>query len=234
MNIKKIELQSSGFKGCTVAFLTHTMKNSRPFVNETIEKRKDPIHKDMEDLFKDLRIHLLDIFKINNIRLSEAERNSVILETQVTAIEFDNDSFILTGETEGAEEKFLKLKTYKVQQSDGYEGYDEVRKIIDDLKVEAVSYLDGLKVVSEREMMLRWLDARKDAKAKEEFENMTEEEQKAYISKKFKYDSGVEEMEEEEVEIESEGINLTDDVIELPDASVAKKGKKSKPEDVQF
>ena len=41
-------------------------------------------------------------------------------------------------------------------------------------------------------------------------------------------------MEEEEVEIESEGINLTDDVIELPDAPATKKGKKSKPEDVQF
>jgi len=109
MNIKRIELQSGGFKGANITFLTHTMKNSRPFINETIEKRKNPIHMDFESLFKSLRIHLLDIYKINNIRLSESEQNTLLLETEVFSIEFDNDSFILSGEIESFEDKKIKL-----------------------------------------------------------------------------------------------------------------------------
>jgi len=127
MNIKRIELQSNGFKGANVHFLTHTMKNSRPFINETIEKRKNPIHGDMEKLFKDLRVHLLDVCNINNNRLSEAEQKTIILETEISSIEFDNDSFLLSGEMEVFSDKKIKLKTCKVQESDDYEGYGEVR-----------------------------------------------------------------------------------------------------------
>jgi len=229
MNIKRIELQSGGFKGANISFITQVFKNNRPFLNETIEKRKNPIHMDFEKLFKDLRIHLLDIYKINNIRLSESEKNTLLLETEVFSIEFDNDSFILAGELESFEDKKIKLKTCKVQQSDGYEGYDEVRSIIDSLKVEATSYLDGLKVVSDREMMLRWLEARKDQNmTKEQFELLGEDEQKEYMNKTLnaKFGANIEEEEvTEEDESVLEGINLTNDVIEIPDAPV-KKGKK--------
>jgi len=231
MNIKKIELQSSGFKGSTITFLSQTFKNNRPFVNETIEKRKNPIHMDFEKLFKDLRIHLLDVYKINNIRLSDSERNTLLLETEVFSIEFDNDSFILAGEIESFEDKKIKLKTCKVQQSDAYEGYDEVREIINSLKVEATAYLDGLKVVSDRETMLRWLEARKDQNmTKEQFELLGEDEQKEYMNKTLnaKFGANIEEEEvTEEDESNLDGINLTDDVIEIPDAP-AKKGKKNK------
>ena len=87
----------------------------------------------MEDLFKDLRIHLLDICKLNNIRLSDAERNSLVLETEVTSIEFDNDSYVIIGETEVFDDKHIKLKTCKVQDGD-YENNEEVRSIIERLK----------------------------------------------------------------------------------------------------
>lgn len=233
MNIKKIELVSGGFKGSTVTFLSQTFKNNRPFVNETIEKRKNPIHMDMEKLFKDLRIHLLDVCKINNIRLSEAEQKTVILETDISSIEFDNDSFVLSGETEVFEGKTIKLKTCKVQESDGYEGYGEVRAIIDELKVEATAYLDGLKVVSDREMMLRWLEARKDHNmTKEQFEEMSEEDQKKYMNKTLNAKFGAEIDTDEDLEEEEEDDNQSFDVdsntvIEVPEAK-EKKGKKSK------
>jgi len=118
-----------------------------------------------------------------------------------------------------------------VQQSDGYEGYDEVRVIIDNLKVEATAYLDGLKVVSDREMMLRWLEARNDANmTKDKFESLGEDEQKEYMNKTLNAKFGAN-IEEDEVTAEDEanleGINLTDDVIEIP-KSPAKKGKKIK------
>jgi len=231
MNIKKIVLKSNGFKGADVTFLKNVFKNNRPFIDEDIAIRKYPIHLDFEKLFKDLRIHLLDVYKINNIRLSDSERNTLLLETEVSSIEFDNDSFILAGEIESFEDKKIKLKTCKVQQSDAYEGYDEVREIINSLKVEATAYLDGLKVVSDREMMLRWLEARKDQNmTKEQFELLGEDEQKEYMNKTLnaKFGANIEEDEvTEEDESNLDGINLTDDVIEIPDAP-AKKGKKNK------
>jgi hypothetical protein len=229
MNIKKISLTANGFKGAEISFLTQTFKNNRPFLNETIEKRKNPIHGDMEKLFKDLRIHLLDVCKINNNRLSEAEQKTVILETDISSIEFDNDSFLLSGETEVFEGKTIKLKTCKVQESDGYEGYAEVRGIIDELKVEATAYLDGLKVVSDREMMLRWLEARKDHNmTREQFDEMSEEDQKKYMNKTLNAKFGAEidtDEDVEEEEGEEEGFEIGGEEIVVPEAK-EKKGKK--------
>jgi len=234
MNIKKVELQNGGYKGCTVVFLSHTMKNSRPFINETIEKRKNPIHGDMEKLFKDLRVHLLDVCNINNNRLSEAEQKTIILETEISSIEFDNDSFLLSGEMEVFGEKKIKLKTCKVQESDDYAGYNEVRGIIEELKVEATAYLDGLKVVSDREMMLRWLEARKDHNmTKEQFEAMDEHGQKEYMNKTLnsKFGAEIDTDEEDEIIEEDSAVEFVvgEEPIEIPEAK-PKKEKKVKVE----
>jgi len=235
MNIKRVDLQSNGFKGATVHILVHEFRNNRPFINEDIKVNKNPIHMDLEKLFKDLRIHLLDIFKIANNRLSEAEIKTLILETNVNSIEWDNDSFTIKGELESFPEKYVKLNSPKVQESDEFTGYAEVRGIIEQIKVEAMSYIDGLKLVSDREMMLRYLEARKDANmTREQFEEMTEEEQKNYTNKTLnsKFSAGIEvetgedESEEEESEEAAIEINSEATVIEIPDAK--KKGKEAK------
>ena len=233
MNIKKICLVANGFKGAEITFLTNEFRNNRPFINETVKKNKNPIHMDMEKLFKDLRIHLLDVCKINNIRISDAERNTLILETDVVSIEFDNDSFLISGEMEVFNDKKIKIKTCKVQQSDEYDGYHEVRGLIEALKVEAISYVDGMKIVSDREMMLRWLEAKKDHNmSKEQFESLDEQEQKEYMDKtmRSKFGADIELSEEEIEEEEPEAIEITADVIEVPE----KKEKKSKKPDTAF
>ena len=236
MNIKKISLTANGFKGAEISFLTQTFKNNRPFLNETIEKRKNPIHGDMEKLFKDLRVHLLDVCNINNSRLSEAEQNTLILETEISSIEFDNDSFLLSGEMEVFGEKRIKLKTCKVQESDDYEGFGDVRAIIEELKVEATAYLDGLKVVSDREMMLRWLEARKDHNmTKEQFEAMDEQGQKEYMNKTLNAKFGAEIDTDEDEIIEEESaveFEVGEEVIDIP--VKAKKEKKVKEEGSAF
>lgn len=231
MNIKKIELQSGGFKGATIVFTAQIFKNNRPFLNETVEKRKHPIHVDFENLFKELRVHLIELFKMNsNGRLSEAELKTLILETDVHSIEFDNDSFMIKGESEVFGDKKIDLKTCKVQQSDDYEGYEDVRNIIENLKTEATSYLDGLKLVSDREMMLRYIEAKKDAAmTKEIFESLSEADQKAYMNKtlnsKFGANIEIEEEEQEEQEEgEDEGIDIDGEVvIDIPEIKSSKK-----------
>lgn len=234
MNIKKIELQANGFKGAYVTFLANEFRNNRPFVNETIKKNKNPIHMDMEKLFKDLRIHLLDVCKVNNIRLSEAEQKTLILETDVTSIEFDNDSFLISGEMEVFEDKKIKIKTCKVQESDGYEGYYEVRGLIEALKVEAISYVDGMKIVSDREMMLRWLEAKKDHNmSKEQFEALDEQGQKEYMDKTMRSKFGADiDMADEEEELEeepSQAIDIDNEVIDVPEKKEKKSKKQTEP-----
>lgn len=228
MNIKRVTLTANGFKGAEVTYLVHEFRNNRPFINETVKKNKNPIHLDLEKLFKDLRYHLLDAFKITNNRLSEAEIKTLVLETNVNSIEWDNDSFMIKGEIESFPEKFFALNTKKIQESDEFEGFSAVRGIIESIKVEATSYIDGLKLVSDREMMLRWLEARKDANmTREQFEALSEDEQKNYTNKtlnsKFGADIEIDEEEEEEenaIEIpEEEG-----EAIEIPLAKT-KKGK---------
>lgn len=235
MNIKKVELTANGFKGANVYFLVHEFRNNRSFINEDIKRNKNPIHMDMEKLFKDIRIHLLDIFKISNNRLSEAEIKTIILETNVNSIEWDNDSFTIRGEMESFPEKYVKLNSVKVQESDEFIGYNEVRGIIEALKVEATSYIDGLKLVSDREMMLRWLEARKDNNmTKDQFELLSEEEQKNYMAKTLNSKFGAEiEIDVNEEGYEEEGsedvvvIGEEASVVEIPEKKV-KKTKEAK------
>jgi hypothetical protein len=229
MNIKRITLNSNGFKGAEITYLKQDFKNQRPFINEIVEKRKHPIHMDFEKLFKDLREHLLDICQIANNRLSEVELKSLVLDTDVISIEFDNEHFLITGEKQVFDEKRIKLKTCKVQQSDDYEGYHQVMGIIEALKIEATSYMDGLKIVSDREMMLRWLEAKKDAgMTKDQFEAMTEDEQKNYMNKTLnsKFGADIEISEDSEEDDDNDPIALPEDEtpIEIPE----KKSKKSK------
>lgn len=233
MNIKRVELIANGFKGANVHILTNEFRNNRPFLNEIIKKNKNPIHMDMEKLFKDLRIHLLDVCKVNNIRLSEAEKKMLILETDVTSIEFDNDSFLISGEMEVFEDKKIKIKTCKVQESDGYEGYHEVRGLIEALKVEAISYVDGMKIVSDREMMLRWLEAKKDHNmSKEQFEALDEQGQKEYMDKTMRSKFGADidlADEEEEQEEEPQAIDIDNEVIDVPEKKEKKSKKQTEP-----
>jgi len=233
MNIKKVSLLSGGFKGAEIVFLKADFKNNRPVIHTITEERKNPIHMDFERIFKDLRIHLLEIFKIANNRLSESEIKTLILDTDVHSIEWDGDGFIIKGDIEAFAEKRFKLPAGKVQESDEYEGYNEVRGLIEALKIEAVSYMDGLKVVSDREMMLRWLEARKDSNmTKEAFELLSEEEQKTYMNKTLNSKFGAEieidvDSEDETEEEEMESVVVIDDesdVVEIP----VKKGKEPK------
>jgi hypothetical protein len=191
---------------------------------------------DFEKLFKDLRVHLLSAYNIANNRLSEAELKSFILDTDIKSIEFDNDSFKICGEMQVFGEKRHILNTTKIQVSDGFDGYDEVREIIEALKIEAVSYMDGLKIVSDREMMLRWLEAKKDANmSKDQFEALSDDEQKAYMAKilNTKFGADIEILEDDQ---EEDGIEIPEDatVIEIDTKKKGKKVKESQPETGTF
>jgi len=161
MNIKKIVLQSSGFKGAHVTYLRQEEKNGHPFVNEVIEKRKHPIHLSLETMFKDLRFYLVDITGLLRGDEDKMTKDYTIQETEVVGIEFDSESFIISGEKKVFDGKTFKLKTCKVQEGDDYAHYETVQKLIASIVEETKEYLAGTKKVDDVEVALRWVQSSK-------------------------------------------------------------------------
>lgn len=168
MNIKKIVLQGSGFKGAVVTYLREEEKNGRPFINEVTEKRKHPIHLSLEKMFKDLRYHLLDITGLLRGDEDKAMKDYTIQECEVVGIEFDAASFILSGEKKVFADKAIKLKTCKVTEEDMYEHFETVQNLIQAIVEETKEYLAGTKKVDDVEVLQRWVQAGKSKELTEE------------------------------------------------------------------
>ena len=161
MNIKKIQLVGSGFKGCSVTYLRQEEKNGRPFVNEVIEKRKHPIHLSLETMFKDLRFYLVDIAGLLRGDEDKMTKDYTIQETEVVSIDFDSESFTIGGEKQVFLNKKIKLKTCKVDSIDNYEHFETVQKLIQSIVEETKEYLAGTKKVDDIEVAVRWVQSGK-------------------------------------------------------------------------
>lgn len=168
MNIKKISLVGSGFKGAQVTYLRQEEKNGRPFVNEVIEKRKHPIHLSLETMFKDLRFYLVDIAQLLRGDEDKMTKDYVIQETEVVGIEFDSESFIISGEKQVFLDKKIKLKTCKVTEVDNYEHFETIQKLIESIVEETKEYLAGTKKVDDIEVAVRWIQSGKSKEITEE------------------------------------------------------------------
>lgn len=179
MNIKKISLQNSGFKGAVVTYLREEQKNGRPFINEVIEKRKHPIHLGLEKMFKDLRPFLLEL--TGNLQGTEDRQSKeyIIQDAEIISVEFDALSFVLKGERKCFADKSHPLKTCKVQEEDNYEHFETVQKLIVSIVEETKEYLAGTKKVDDVEVAWRFVQAGKH-------KEMTEEVLKGYSPEQVK------------------------------------------------
>lgn len=249
MNIKKISLQNAGFSGATVVYLREEEKNGHPFINEVTEKRKHPVHFSLEKMFKDLRYHLLIITQLLDEDMSKEVKDQLLLETEVTGIEFDAASFVITGEKRRFGDKYIKLKTCKVDDNDLYEHFDTVQSLIQSIVEETKEYLAGTKKVDDVEVLRRWVAAGKSKELTEEsLANYTSDQLKEFavklIESKFGgivfIDEAAEisaaDVEEVNAEIQAaQEVVITGDetVIPLPPKEEKKKSKKKKEEVVE-
>jgi hypothetical protein len=238
MNIKKISLKNNGFNGAIVEYLLPETKGK--FVLNTPVKKspKDPIQKDLENLFKDLRIHLLNICQMSKNE-DESEMKFILFETNVTGLEFDSDGFVLHGEREVFGNKAIKLNTPKVEEIDNYVGYEDVVAIAKDIISETKLYLDGEKKVSDQELAQRWLEAGKDkVMTKEMFDDLPLDEQRDWATSLLENKFGsiiihsTEIAEDNSIQVEEEQVFELGEEILIPEAK-EKKSKKSKPEVVK-
>lgn len=182
MEIKKIKLLSGGYKGAEVTYLKPEMKNKKEFINEIVEKRKHPIHGDMEKPFRDLRYHLLEICGYLSGPLDKSEIDYMIAECEIVSISFKSGMFVLSGTKKTiVGNKEVSITTPKIEDEDGYSHFDTVMKIIETIIEETHQYLSGTKKVSDEEVAVRFITSGKDkSEEAERYNNMTLEERREY------------------------------------------------------
>lgn len=249
MNIKKITTINGGFGGCTVVYLREEEKNGHPFINEVTEKRKHPIHLSLETMFKDLRYHLLEITGLLQGDEDKMEKDYAIQECEVTGIEFDASSFTIIGQKKRFADKYIKLKTCKVDDGDMYLHFETVQALIQSIVEETKEYLAGTKKVDDVEVLKRWVAAGRSKELTEEtLASYNSDQLKEFavrlIENKFggmvliQDDAKISEEEIQEVTQEIQDAQQIDEIeiteeetiIPVPAAKKEKKPKKSKEE----
>lgn len=240
MNIKLVKLRDGGFKGLETHYILDEIKGSR--ISHTPIKKypKDPIHKDLENLFKGLRKNLLDICQIS-ANVDDDQIKFLILETEVTGIEFDSDGFILHGRKEVIGNKCVILNTPKIEEIDGYSDYENVLDVIKDIITETKLYLEGEKKVSDEELTQRWIEAGKEkGMTIETFNNLPLDEQRDFATSILENKFGSIVL-HSGLDIEDESANLIDPkdvfvigdenetVIPIGESKSKKNKKKSEP-----
>lgn len=251
MNYRKISLNSGGTKGCELHFLEPNDKN---LMELTKKYPRNPVHLGMQKLFKDLRPHLLNICGQINDSMDLNTIAQHTLETTVDCIEMDGDTITLKGEKLATADKYITLKTYKLEPEDGYEQYDEVFNLVSAICEETTEYMKGSKKADDIEAAMQWLEMKGSVKVKEngkthsltieDIKEFSPEKLKEWASKLLENNFGSVVLHGEDLLHNGEDItaaveelatsfSVTDEVIEIPLGEVKpKKEKKVKEEAV--
>lgn len=179
LGIASVKLNSGGAKGLIVNHTKVRVTNGREILDEFPGvKYKSPVAYDILGLFSDLGNYLLDICCYTT---AEMERKILLNELEVTGVTCDASGFVLTGKLRvlgGG--KVISLNTPLIKESDSYEGYDEVMKIIDKIYAEAVEHING-KTMADDDLVRKFYT--KDDQTKIDFETMGADERKAVATK---------------------------------------------------
>lgn len=214
MQIKTVKLKSSGFAGAEVHYFIEEVKGNRK--SHTLIKKypKDPIHKDLENLFKDLREHILDIRELTH-NMDEKDIMFTIHDTEVTGIEFDSDGFILHGYKNIFGNKKALLDTPKIEEIDNFHKYEEVMDIMRSIAIETKLYLDGEKKISDQELTERWIEAGKSKEMDmEKFKGLSAEEQRDFCTKLLETQFGSVVINQNEMDMENMDTNSVIEELE--------------------
>lgn len=158
MNIRKVVLADEGFKGAVIEFFQEEEKNGRKQLVLTKKYPHNPVHLGLEKMFKELRIHLLQICGLINDEMDTNIQAQVVLETIVDTIELDTETITLSGTKQVFENKYIKLKTCKLQDADNYVQFDMLNDLIQNICVETEEYLAGTKKVDDTEVAVRYVE----------------------------------------------------------------------------
>ena len=112
--IKKIKLNDDGLKGVEVTYMYPQEKDNMIWNNEHVEKRKHPIHGELENSIADLINFLIELCGYYTANPDVNEKNLLISETTVLELQMTPESFKLSGEMRVLGDKFIKVSTPEI------------------------------------------------------------------------------------------------------------------------
>lgn len=154
-----IKLLNTGLKGVEITYETVETIGGQVYTSEDNKKSNRPAHRELKSLVKNLGAHLMVLCGYENeLRLPDFE---------VVSIKAGSDRFLISGKYRCWDDKIIAVNTPLIKEVDGYDGYDEVSKLVDEIYREADLYLKGVKKIKKSEVITDYM---KDIKKNEGFD----------------------------------------------------------------
>ncbi len=241
MNISKIQLKAKGFKGLYVEYTEEETRSVKPDLTPKSIEPKNPIHYHLDRMFRDLKLHILNLCEVINDSMLEPDILFHASETEIKEIEIKGDAIKLKGVKRRFDGKFNELKPCWVQFEDNYEGWDLLVTLVKNILKETEDYLCCRTQADIVEVAIRWVEASKTQDISvEEIKSWPEEKQKEWASQLIASDygntkvfsdididpcdDGTIEPVKDEFEVSMEG----ETEIEVPKKEKGKRGRKKK------
>lgn len=180
--IRKVTLSSEGLKGLIIEGTLETVKENRIAINGFKDTVKHPIHLDLEEKIRDLRLHALTIAGLITDSTPKSEKSSLIGGCNVLSFEMSEDYFVIKVESRVFDTKYIKFSTPKVDSSDGYEYFDIVNQLLRDILIEVHAYMKGLKKITDEEITVRYIQQGKSNIDLDAFKEMSNEDKRDYMT----------------------------------------------------
>jgi hypothetical protein len=180
--IRKVTLSSEGLKGLIIEGTLETVKENRIAINGFKDTVKHPIHLDLEEKIRDLRLHALTIAGLITDNTPKSEKSSLISSCNVLSFEVGEDYFVLKVESRVFDTKYIKFSTPRVDSSDGYEYFEIVNQLLRDILIEVHAYMKGLKKITDEEITVRYIQQGKSNIDLDAFKEMSNEDKRDYMT----------------------------------------------------
>lgn len=175
LKLASVKLVNGGMKGIEVEYILPSIERNVQFNDVYRSKRKAPIHTELEQCFNWLPNYLLDICGYS---LEKEERAYLLNCTSVNKVSYSDKGIILEGTLAvcgGMKE--LILKTPLIANEVDFPDFGKLISIINGIYSETADYLDGKKVVTDTQLVMRF-NAKNEEFDHESFKRMTVSEQR--------------------------------------------------------
>lgn len=216
--ISKVIVQTGGLKGLILEGTKKVYRENKLQLDGFRDTVRHPIHLELEDKIGDLRFSVLEICGLSsdNSGLSKEEKKNLLYGCEIESIEFEQGVtgwFKIKAKSRVFDTKYQTIKTPKVDSSDGYDRFDTVMKIIEDMIEEIHHYENKTKVISNEELAISFVRHGKSGGVDMQMlEEMSLEEKTTFIEEMCLKNGllvNLMPMEEDDEEIEEKGEDLT-------------------------
>jgi hypothetical protein len=161
MKIAAVKLINGGLKGIQVKYETTKEQDGRTFITEHTDIKKTPVHQNLIENFRSLRVHMLMLMGYSESQAESLMNNSAVIISEVVS---GAEDFLIKGQLELsniAGTKHITINTPKITEDDEYEGFIEVMKIVDSIWKETKEFIDGKAKMDDKQLVMDFYSKKK-------------------------------------------------------------------------